>query len=81
MSTPTSASNTMEEVERRERLLDELLPVVDSEPTEEVFRRLGDLHPADQADFLEELSHAKRVELIKLFDQEGLARLLEFFNE
>ena len=71
----------MEEVERRERLLDELLPVVDSEPTEEVFRRLSELHPADQADFLEELSQRKRIELIKLFDQEGLARLLEFFNE
>ncbi len=71
----------MEEIERRERLLDELLPVVDSEPAEEVYRRLQELHPADQADFLEELTAEKREELVRLFDQEGLADLLEFFNE
>ena len=75
------SANTMEEVERREKLLDELLPVVESEPAQEVYRRLSDLHPADQADFLEELTPAKRGELVGLFDQEGLASLLEFFNE
>jgi magnesium transporter len=71
----------MEEVERRERLLDELLPVVDTEPADEVFRRLSELHPADQADFLEELHPKKRAELVRMFDQEGLGDLLEFFNE
>lgn len=81
MSNTVSASNTMEEVERRERLLDELLPVVETEPAEEVFRRLQELHPADQADFLEELQASKRAELIQHFDNEGLAHLLDFFNE
>ena len=81
MSSQASASNTMEEVERRERLIDELLPVVDSEPSDEVYRRLCELHPADQADFLEELEPEKRAEIVRLYDQEGLADLLEFFNE
>ena len=71
----------MEEIERREKLLDELLPVVENEPAEEVYRRLQDLHPADQADFLEELTVQKRAELVQFFDHEGLADLLEFFNE
>ena len=81
MSSQASVSNTMEEVERRERLIDELLPVVDSEPSDEVYRRLSELHPADQADFLEELEPEKRAEIVKLYDQDGLAGLLEFFNE
>lgn len=71
----------MEEVERRERLLDQLLPVVETEPAAEVFRRLEELHPADQADFLEELTPEKRAEFVQLFDQQGLAHLLDFFNE
>lgn len=71
----------MDEIERRERLLEELLPVVDSEPVEEVYRRLEVLHPADQADFLEELSRDKRIEIVGRYDKEGLADLLEFFNE
>lgn len=71
----------MEELERRERLLEELLPIVESEPATEVYRLLQQRHPADQADFLEELSPEKRHELILLFDQEGLAHLLDFFNE
>ncbi len=77
---PTVGPN-LDELERREQLLEELLPVVDSEPSEAVVARLLELHPADQADFLEELSAAKRLELIGLYDQEGLADLLEFFNE
>lgn len=81
MSTPTPPTNTLDEVERRERLLDQLLPVVDTEPADEVFRRLQELHPADQADFLEELGPEKRAEFVRLFDHEGLADLLEFFNE
>lgn len=76
-----ATSHNMDEIERRERLLDELLPVVDSEPSAEVYRRLEELHPADQADFLEELSVDKRIELVKLYDKDGLADLLEFFNE
>lgn len=76
-----ATSHNMDEIERRERLLDELLPVVDSEPSAEVYRRLEELHPADQADFLEELSAEKRIELVKLYDKDGLADLLEFFNE
>lgn len=71
----------MDELERREQLLEELLPVVDSEPSPVVVERLRQLHPADQADFLEELSPGKRGELVGLYDQEGLADLLEFFNE
>lgn len=81
MTTTTSTTHNMDEIERRERLLEELLPVVDSEPVEEVYRRLEELHPADQADFLEELGKEKRIELIRLYDKEGLADLLEFFNE
>ena len=72
---------SLDELERREQLLEELLPVVDSEPSARVVERLRDLHPADQADFLEELSPTKRLELVHLYDQEGLADLLEFFNE
>ncbi len=71
----------VDELERRERLLEELLPVVDLEPSERVVERLQELHPADQADFLEELTTAKRLELLEYFDQDGLAELLEFFNE
>ncbi|MFA5504524.1 MAG: magnesium transporter [Vulcanimicrobiota bacterium] len=75
------SSNIMEEIERREKLHDELLPVVETEPAAEVYRRLSELHPADQADFLEELEPPKRAELVSYFDQQGLASLLEFFNE
>lgn len=77
---PTVGSN-LDELERREQLLEELLPVVDSEPSEAMVERLRQLHPADQSDFLEELSSAKRLELVTLYDQQGLADLLEFFNE
>ncbi len=72
---------SLDELERREQLLEELLPVVDTEPSDRVVERLRTLHPADQADFLEELSSSKRLELVALYDQEGLADLLEFFNE
>lgn len=75
------SSTHLDEVDRRERLLDELLPVVDSEPVEEVSSRLRELHPADQADFLEELTTSKRQELLGMFDNSRLAEVLEFFNE
>jgi magnesium transporter len=81
MSARPSVGSSLDELERRELLLEELLPVVDSEPSAAVVERLLGLHPADQADFLEELSPAKRLELVRLYDQEGLADLLEFFNE
>lgn len=81
MTINVSASHNLDEVDRREQLLEELLPIVESEPAAEVYRRLEELHPADQADFLEELSFPKRAELVALFDNEGLAGLLEFFNE
>lgn len=76
-----SLGASLDELERREQLLEELLPVVDSEPSDRVVERLRNLHPADQADFLEELTSSKRLELVRLYDQEGLADLLEFFNE
>ena len=81
MTVRSSVGASLDELERREQLLEELLPVVDSEPSRVVVERLQSLHPADQADFLEELSPAKRQELVQLYDQEGLADLLEFFNE
>ena len=81
MSTPSIVGSNQEEVERREHLLEELLPVVRSESAESVVERLSELHPADQADFLEELAPDKRRELVRLYDQSGLADLLEFFNE
>lgn len=71
----------VDELERREQLIEELLPVVDSEPSHVVVERLQELHPADQADFLEELPPEKRFELVELYDQERLAALFEFFNE
>ncbi len=72
---------SLDELGRREQLLEELLPVLDTEPSQQVVERLQGLHPADQADFLEELTSTKRLELVGLYDQEGLASLLEFFNE
>lgn len=81
MSARPAVGAGLDELERREQLLEELLPVVDTEPSAQVVERLSTLHPADQADFLEELSPAKRLELVRLYDQEGLADLLEFFNE
>jgi magnesium transporter len=81
MSARPNIGASLDELERRELLLEELLPVVDSEPSERVVERLQTLHPADQADFLEELAPAKRLELVELYGQDGLADLLEFFNE
>jgi magnesium transporter len=81
MTVRPSVGSSLDELERREQLLEELLPVVDSEPSDRVVERLLSLHPADQADFLEELTPAKRLELVRLYEQEGLADLLEFFNE
>jgi magnesium transporter len=81
LSARVTVGASLGELERREQLLEELLPVVNSEPSQRVVERLRTLHPADQSDFLEELDSAKRLELVKLYDQEGLADLLEFFNE
>ena len=81
MSSRPDVGASLDELERRELLLEELLPVVDTESSDRVVARLQTLHPADQADFLEELAPAKRQELVGLYDQEGLADLLEFFNE
>lgn len=81
MSSRPDVGASLDEFERRELLLEELLPVVDSESSDRVVARLRALHPADQADFLEELSSAKRLELVSFYDLDGLASLLEFFNE
>lgn len=79
---PNSTVTTgQEEADRRERLIEELLPAVDTDSAQQVAERLKELHPADQADFLEEISTEKRAEILALFTIEELADLLEFFNE
>lgn len=77
----STVTTGQEEADRRERLIEELLPAVDTEAAERVVERLKELHPADQADFLEEISAEKRAEMLGFFNNEELAHLIEFFNE
>lgn len=76
-----SSEPVLDEFERRERLLEELLPVVDAEPASRVVERLQTLHPADQADFFEEIELEQALAIVELYDQESLAELLAFLNE
>lgn len=76
-----SLDEAVDELDRRERLLEELLPIVDVVAPSELLERLRGLHPADQADFLEELTPSQRQDLVGHYAEDELAELLSFFNE
>ncbi len=76
----TSAASSTEEVERRERLVEELLPALSETVTQDLVNELQTLHPADQSDLLEELAAQQRNEILKLYELDDLAELLAFFN-
>lgn len=71
----------LEESERRELLIDEIAALVDEEDLTAARLRLAELHPADQAEILEEISEPARDALLSELTEEDLADVVEHLDE
>ena len=76
-----SARTLIEESDRRERLLEAVLELVEQDKLQEASSDLEELHPADQAEILEEFSTADLWRMLKSFSDERLAEIFEFLDE
>ncbi len=77
----TSPRTLQEESDRRERLTEALLDLVDEGDFERIRTQLEALHPADQAEFLEEVEEPTLHRLLRDLTVEQVAELLEFLDE
>ncbi|MGE0495316.1 MAG: magnesium transporter [Vulcanimicrobiota bacterium] len=77
----TSPRTLIDEAERREGLVEELLELAEEQQLEQVVTRLRTLHPADQAEILEEFSSEVSYRLLKDYPDEEIAEILEFLSE